>query len=336
MGIRKRKTTPEELAEKQAWSLEQKVKHSLKKIKEFYDFQKGEVFVAYSGGKDSTALLHLVRTLYPDVEAVFCNTTNEYKEILEQIANTPNCITLQPKMNFRETIKKYGFPLVSKRVSGAIPALRNPSGEKAGEGNFNIRRLYMEGITSKGVKAPRWKLAKKWKPLIDAPFDITNKCCEILKKEPSRRYERETGKKAYVGTQAGESIQRKDSYLETGCNTFEGHIKSHPLSIWSEDDIWEYIHLHELKYASVYDDYTASDGTVLKGLDRTGCAYCAFGVSLECRGERKDDLNRFQKLSKRKPKQFEKMMQLENNGVSFEDALKFIGVEVRKDDSVIG
>ena len=40
------------------------------------------VYVAFSGGKDSTVLLHIVRSLYPQIEGVFANTGNEFPEIV--------------------------------------------------------------------------------------------------------------------------------------------------------------------------------------------------------------------------------------------------------------
>ena len=39
-----------------------------------WDAEAGQVFVSFSGGKDSTVLLHIARQLYPDIEAVFVNT----------------------------------------------------------------------------------------------------------------------------------------------------------------------------------------------------------------------------------------------------------------------
>jgi 3'-phosphoadenosine 5'-phosphosulfate sulfotransferase (PAPS reductase)/FAD synthetase len=139
------------------WSLEKKIEHSKKRIKEFYDFESGKVFVAYSGGIDSTVLLHLVRSIYPNVIAVFSNTTNEYLEILDFVKNTENVITVYPKMTFIDTVKKYGFPLVSKKVARAITDLReNKSTTK------NVRNLYLTGFNKKGIYTPSFKLSKKW------------------------------------------------------------------------------------------------------------------------------------------------------------------------------
>lgn len=56
-----------ELEQLQALPLRAKVLLSKTRIREWYDHFNGEVCVSFSGGKDSTALLHLVRSIYPDV-----------------------------------------------------------------------------------------------------------------------------------------------------------------------------------------------------------------------------------------------------------------------------
>ena len=302
-----------------SWSLDKKIEHAKKRIKQFHDFKDGKVFVAFSGGIDSTVLLHLVRSMYPDVVAVFANTTNEYVEILDFIRTIKNTITVNPKMTFNETVEKYGFPLVSKKTARAITDLRENKPTTS-----NVRNLYLTGLNRKGVYCPTYKLAKKWYPLFQqAEFNITNKCCDILKKEPMDRFKKESDLNAFVGTQIVEGGYRKDSWLKKGCNITDGSKTdtSRPLSIWTKQDIWDYVELFKIPYSKIYDDLLNEDGTIMiDGEERTGCAYCAFGSHLE------KGTNRFQRLALRKPKQYKKMMNLKNNGITYSQALDFIKV----------
>ena len=55
----------------QSLPLEAKIVKSQLRIREWYEYWNGEVYVSFSGGKDSTVLLHLVRELYPDVPLCF-------------------------------------------------------------------------------------------------------------------------------------------------------------------------------------------------------------------------------------------------------------------------
>ena len=66
--------TKEELDSLLEMSLEDKITMSKLRITEFYEHYNGNVVVSFSGGKDSTVLLHLVRSLFPDVKGVFCDT----------------------------------------------------------------------------------------------------------------------------------------------------------------------------------------------------------------------------------------------------------------------
>lgn len=81
MGEQKNKHTSYDLAQMQSLPLEQKVIMSQRRIQEWYDYWDGQVYVSFSGGKDSTVLLDIVRKMYPDVPAVFVNTGLEYPEI---------------------------------------------------------------------------------------------------------------------------------------------------------------------------------------------------------------------------------------------------------------
>lgn len=43
--------------------------------------------------------------------------------------------------------------------------------------------LYLSGYTSKTELCKTWCIPKKWRCLIDAPFDVSEKCCSYLKKQ---------------------------------------------------------------------------------------------------------------------------------------------------------
>ena len=108
------------LKELQALPLDRKIQISQARIIEWYQRNHGNVVVSFSGGKDSTVLLHLVRTIFPDMPAVFSNTGLEYPEIQRFVRTFPNVEIVAPKMNFSEVISTYGYPLIGKEVAEAI------------------------------------------------------------------------------------------------------------------------------------------------------------------------------------------------------------------------
>lgn len=244
------------------------------RIQQWYEHWDSQVYVAFSGGKDSTVLLHLVRSMYPEVVGAFNNTGLEFPEIKEFVKQQDNIIWLRPTMNYQKVVEKYGFAVVSKEVSQKVNELKYTKSEK-------LRDIRLNGNT-KG----HGKLAKKWVHLKDAPFDISHKCCDILKKNPAKVFEGERGLKPMVGVMAYESNLRKVKALTEPCNMYDAKRPvSKPLNLWSEEDIYTYLGLYDIKISEIYS----------KGYDRTGCAWCAFGVHLET-GE-----NRFQRMKRTHP-----------------------------------
>ena len=116
------KHTRQELAELQALPLSLKVRLTKQRIREWVNhYGVDGVAVSFSGGKDSTVLLHIVREMYGDsIPGVFCDTGLEYPEIRAFVRTFDNIVWLKPKMNFREVIDCYGYPFISKEVSKRV------------------------------------------------------------------------------------------------------------------------------------------------------------------------------------------------------------------------
>jgi len=255
--------------------LEDKLLLTKMRIQQWYEHWDGKVYVAFSGGKDSTVLLHIVRSMYPEVIAAFNNTGLEFPEIKTFVKSIDNVVWLKPKLNYQETVNKYGFAVVSKEVSQKVNDLKN--------GSDKLKDIRLNGYPQTGYG----KLSKKWRFLAKADFEVSSKCCDILKKNPAKKFEKETGLHPIIGTMIEESALRSQQYNKTGCNAYASkRPTSKPISIWKEKDIWQYIKENNLKYSEIYN----------MGYKRTGCAWCAFGLHLE-KGE-----NRFQRLQRTHPK----------------------------------
>lgn len=287
----------------------------------------GQVYVSFSGGKDSTVLLHLVRDLYPDVEAVFVNTGLEYPEIQKFAISQKNVITVRPEMRFDEVIKKYGYPIISKDVAHKVHDVN--SARRNGNFNSYAERQFNGTYISKNGKS-NMNNVEKWKFLLDAPFHISHLCCDVMKKRPAKAYEKETGKKPFIGTLACESLLREQQWIKNGCNAFDSKRPvSNPMSFWTEQDVLQYIKEYNIPIASVYgdvvyaenpeqmrlDDYDVNCGTkklTTTGCKRTGCIFCGFGCHLD------KEPTRFQMLKETHPKQYKYCLgggEYDENGV---------------------
>jgi 3'-phosphoadenosine 5'-phosphosulfate sulfotransferase (PAPS reductase)/FAD synthetase len=282
-----------------------KLEKTKQRIREWYEHWNGNVYVAFSGGKDSTVLLHVVRSLYPDVPAVFVDTGLEFPEIKAFVKHTNNVIPLTPDMNFRKTIEVYGYPVISKEQATYINRIRQNPDDK------EIKNRYLNGITANGGTTD-YTLSNKWMYLIGAPFKISAECCSMMKRYPFIRFEKQTKVYPFIGTLASESAKRMTAYLHHGCNAFElVRPHSRPLSFWTATDIWEYIKYFNVPYSEIYD----------MGYKSTGCVFCAFGVHLE------EEPNRFQRLRETHPKLYKYCFkEWEKGGLGMGKVLDYIKV----------
>ena len=301
--------TKQDLSTMQAWPLERKIMVTQAKIIEWYRHYGGKVSVSFSGGKDSTVALDLARRAFPDIPAVFVDTGLEYPEIREFVKSVSNVTWLRPELPFTKVIEQYGYPVISKEVAHRIYYARKGS-------NWAIQN--MNGCNKDGSFSQFYQRFRKWHFLMEAPFPISARCCEIMKKRPIHRYTKENGVVQITGTMACESMRRESTYLKYGCNAFnKGEPTSQPLSFWTERDVLQYLRMTGIPYASIYGDIVEKNGKlVTTGAQRTGCMFCMFGAHLE-KGP-----NRFQRMALSHPKQHEFCI----NKLGCGKVLDFIGV----------
>ena len=168
-------------------------------------------------------------------------------------------------MTFKQVINEKGYPVISKSVSNCVRLAR----KNIAEGKETLRVRQIKGL-EKGSKFNKGK----WEFLLDAPFKISEECCNELKKKPMKEFQKQSGKVPFIATMADEGLLRQQRYLQTGCNAFNLG-KSQPMGFWTEQDVLRYIKENNLEICSVYGDIIINDKGLYEttGEKRTGWVY---------------------------------------------------------------
>jgi len=221
---------------------------------------------------------------------VFCDTGLEYPEIKDFVHTFPNVDTIRPTMNFKEVLEKYGYCFPTKEMANRINAARNTShGMKWFTGEYFKTKGYM------------YIICQNNKHHLDDPFKYGAGCCDVMKKTPFHRYEKQNKSYCIVGTLAEESIRRKTSWIVTGCNAYNSpRPKSQPMAFWTNQDILRYIQINNLPICSVYGLVVEINGKLTTTeANRTGCIFCVAGIKNENRNTKRQ--NRFERLAQTHP-----------------------------------
>ena len=394
--------TIEDLRVKQSLPLDVKISLTRERIRQWvHEFGEDGVYVAFSGGKDSTVLLDIVRNVcgYTDIPAVFVDVPTQYPELREFAKTFDNVEILKPKISFMEVCDKYGFPLISKEVAGTVEYARKylkklltkheedataatdrQTDRQTDRMNYAYAMADLLGIERRKNKGQEYeelmkgnipddvikngpvrvqilfgKLVHKengveteeystmydksrYKFFLDAPFELSNKCCAIMKKKPMHQYAKDTGRLPMTAQMADESLLRTQKWLKYGCNAFDSKSPmSNPMSFWTENDVLEYIVKNKVKICSVYGDVVEDFGDQLEGqmslgdfglyderkkykctgCKRTGCMLCGFGCHLE------KSPNRFEMLKETHPGMYKLLDIVKNNGITMRQAIEW-------------
>lgn len=308
-----------DLQQKQALPLETKILLTRERVRQWvHEFGEDGCYISFSGGKDSTVLLDLIRNKFNyNIDAVYVDTGLEYPETRNFVKECQNITWLRPKMTFKKVIQEYGYPLFSKENSLYISQCQNPT-----ERNETSRNLRLNGIRSDGVKVKVGVIPNSLKFAVYAPFKISNRCCDIMKKAPLKKYSKEKNAFPFTAEMATESSIRARQWLKHGCNGFDLKMpKSMPLAFWTEQDILQYIYENNLKIAEIYGNVIRQeDKYILTGVKRTGCMFCGYGCHLEKQGS-----GRFELMKKTHPLQYEYIMKsFENGGLNYKNVIDWI------------
>lgn len=255
------KYTSGELQQFQSLSLFSKINMTKQRIKDWYEYWDGNVYVSFSGGKDSTVLLDIVRSMYSDVPAVFCDTGLEFPDLKTFIRQYDNVTIIHPEKTFKQVCQEYGYPFFGKEIAHVVRQSKiylsdvaNNNSDPRYKKSYDqllgrvMRDGKLEGETNETKRSLFNKLSYKF--MIDAPFNISEECCSIMKKKPLDGFVKETGRYPILATMASESKLRAQQWMKHGCNYYEGKTpKSQPMSFWTEQDVLMYIYLKKLPIA---------------------------------------------------------------------------------------
>lgn len=262
-----------------------KVTEACHRIEELWNETDGKCYVSFSGGKDSTVLLALIKLcqeLYTvgDIPAVFSNTgielgvtVNFVKWVKENYYR--NVVIIHPSKPFDTVLKEDGKPLLSKVKSNLLDQYQRNGLTEA------LNCLLINGETRNHAKMRNTRIADIHMHVLHEDFNIrpSPKCCEWMKKKPFEEYSKANGMKGSLqGIRTAEGGARRvgtERRLANGgrlCTWIKhGQIQKAPIIDWTEDDVNEFIRGNNVPLSDAYTKY---------GFDRTGCMACPYAKTV--------------------------------------------------------
>ena len=235
-------------------------------------------YQSYSGGKDSNVLSALLDMALPDnkIPRVYANTGIEYKLVVdfvqEQAAKDDRFVIIKPKTPIKPMLEKVGYPFKSKQHSHLFQTFY-----KSGRDCITVKRYLKEDPTRTGwFNANCCPNILKYQFEEPLPFTISDKCCDELKKNPLKEWQKENNRPiSIIGIMTDEGGQRSRS---AGCLAFK-HDKNKTLKAFQPlipvTKEWENWFVEEYKIPLpklYYPPYN---------FNRTGCKGCPFAIELQ-------------------------------------------------------
>ncbi len=300
-----------------------KVKYAEIRAKEFVEMcdAHDKNYHVSVGGLDSITLLLFLRSLGIDCPAISVSSLED--KSIQKVHKALGVISLPSAKREdgkpwtkTQIIQEYGFPVISKEIAAKIETLQN-----ATEKNATVRHAIITGETGAyggNRKNTRMKMPQKWLNLFAgyenenegtdyqiAPFKVSSKCCYYLKEKPCDMWAKEHSSVPFLGLMASEGGRREKSLKMHGCNYWgKSTVRSAPFAIFSRQDLLQLAIDLNVPVPEIYGTIERkADGTLYTtAAQRTGCSMCGFGIHLEKRP------HRFDQLHERSPKEWELWM----------------------------
>lgn len=231
----------------QSIDLDAKIRYAVRLIEIGLELAERAI-VAWSGGKDSGVLLHLIQQIVPDIDIIFNNTGVEFPETLKFVKRMQKEWKLnlhvakpEPGKGFWYCLEQFGYPLLGK--------------------NFVRKRGNFE--------------SEKQRKVMTSGARLSPSCCWYCKEKPAQKlYKNLNVDVIFLGIIATESRRRKFNWCDYGdifWTKKEQAWKIHPLSIWLEKDIIEYHHQFNVPMCDLYS----------MGHSRNGCWPCGMDIAFK-------------------------------------------------------
>lgn len=259
------------------------------RIERLYYETDGKCYLSFSGGKDSTIVLAVIKLCesigtIPNgaIPAVFCDTKIELTATVDFVHwvndNWYNNVqVVKAEKSFAQVIKEFGKPFRSKMKSHLISAYQNSPDSKTAK--------YLYDDTA--CKSNKMCLSNKDFHILHDSFSIkiSDKCCDAMKKKPFSKYEKDNKMIGYFsGMRMFEGGKREMMFqnrIKSGdkrpCTHSSGGITSvSPIFDWTDDTCEEFIQTYSIPLSRAYKEY---------GEERTGCFLCPYGLDVDKRLE---------------------------------------------------
>lgn len=128
-----------------------------------------------------------------------------------------------------------------------------------------VTRFVYRAYPEVHMEKPEISMRKLVEKNMILPTRLARYCCRVYKEKAGE------GRYVVTGIRHAESRSRGKRKLIEPCRQPNEKRFIHPIIDWSTDEVWEYIHMYQVPYCSLYDE----------GFSRIGCICCPFSSTIK-------------------------------------------------------